>query len=31
MSMNPRVAGFDDVPALRALIDASARGLSTGF
>ena len=29
--MNLRVATVDDVPALRALIDISARGLSTGF
>ena len=29
--MNPRLATEDDVTALRALIDASARGLSAGF
>ena len=29
--MNPRLATENDVAALRALIDASARGLSTGF
>ena len=28
--MNLRVATFDDIPALRTLIEASARGLSTG-
>jgi GNAT superfamily N-acetyltransferase len=29
--VNLRVATSEDIPALRALIDASARGLSTGF
>lgn len=29
--MEPRVATLDDVPALRTLIAASARGLSVGF
>jgi len=29
--MNLRAATFDDVPALRALIEASARGLSQGW
>jgi GNAT superfamily N-acetyltransferase len=30
-ALNLRVATFEDVPALRALIEQSARGLSTGF